>query len=58
MNNRKVMMKNKTLYIDMDGVLAEYLENELLEMENGNREFISLEDMDEHIEQTIRNYES
>lgn len=42
----------------MDGVLAEYLENELLEMENGNREFISLEDMDEHIEQTIRNYES
>jgi len=38
--------------------VQKYLENELLEMESGNREFISLEELDEHLEQTIRNYES
>lgn len=38
--------------------VQKYLENELCEVEAGNSEFISLEDLDNHLEKTIRSHES
>ncbi len=38
--------------------VQKYLEQELMEMETGNSEFISLEELDNHLEKTIRSHES
>jgi hypothetical protein len=38
--------------------VQKYLEKELFEIETGNSEFISFEDLDNHLEKTIQRYES
>ncbi len=38
--------------------IQEYLKNELEQVELGNSEFISLEELDNQLEETIRRYES
>jgi hypothetical protein len=37
--------------------VQQYLENELLAMESGERDFISVDELEKHLEKSIRKYE-
>lgn len=37
--------------------VQQYLENELLAMESGKRDFVGIDELDNHLETSIRRYE-